>query len=844
VGPRRAGGATRVIVAHLSDLHLGFRAYGRIERDANMRERDVAAAFDRAVQEVVRLAPDVIVVSGDVFDRPDPPASAVVALARGLETLGGRLPEVPVLMAAGPRDTPRRSGDPGALAVLDSFPNVEAATGLTRSIQIKRLGLHACLVPYRAVRRQPPAPPDPDPRMRWNVLVLHAEAAQSSAGGLHLDPQEWDYIALGGEHRKTKLAERVWYPGSLERVALDPWDEAADQKGFLTVDLESGETEFHTIPGRPVVALAPVKVMPPDPDRIRRRVRAVMAEVPGGIADKIVRLRLQGASPMDVLALQGEPLLSLRGEALHLAVEAGKDVDVPVSAWLADDLPTAMRAAVLAELDHDGVTGAEATQILERVIPEDGAPSTGAHGDIDALDGMLPGLGRVSTSIPPGLTAVLGGGGRARRAVAELYLSAGRTGPDGAVRRWWAGVETETLDSALRRAIEAVAESRGLGLVDGALDTLGANPPPLDPAPVEPSADSPLRGSVRIDPESVVTELGIAAQELITSRADVTETDGDLEVATMDWHRERQDAETTLHAYRDRARELRNRIRRMESAGAEAPCPMCGRVLQTHYDEVLSELRDEWESVVQDGSWWKSRWEQLEPKPVHLQELELRSFTLHAALEAGSERVEALRSRLRQLEGGLGPPAAPVEGPEGAVVEALLRVRSARVARATDLLLDRASRFVSRISGGRILAITQADGVVHLQGSVGPLAPLSEEDLALGRVAVRLATASLVAARGRIVASMMLEEPFDRLDEEARVRALRLTKSLLRDVPRVILFSRGDVVEGRPELFDYVLEVKDEGTLAGPVLRPVPAGPGRVVLAAPARPRPAGIDRS
>ena len=68
--------------------------------------------------------------------------------------------------------------------------------------------------------------------------------------------------------------------------------------------------------------------------------------------------------------------------------------------------------------------------------------------------------------------------------------------------------------------------------------------------------------------ELVATELRLAEQELITSRGDVTEVDGDLEVATMDWHRERQDAETTLHAYRDRARELRTRIRRMESAGA------------------------------------------------------------------------------------------------------------------------------------------------------------------------------------------------------------------------------------------------------------------------------------
>lgn len=402
-----------MIVAHLSDLHLGFRAYGRIERGADMRERDVAAAFDRAVHEVIRLAPDAIVVSGDVFDRPDPPAGAVVALARGLEALRAALPEVPVLMVAGPRDTPRRPGDPGALAVLDTFPNVEAATGLTRSILIDRLDLHACLVPYRAVRRHAPALPDPDPRMRWNVLVMHAEASHGGApDGLLVDPAEWDYVALGGEHRRTQLADRVRYPGALERVALDPWEEAADEKGFLTVDLASGRTEFHTIPGRPVVALAPVKVLPPEPERIRRRVREVLGEVPGGIADKIVRLRLQGAAPTDLLALQGEPLLTLRGEALHLAIEAGRDLSVPFEAWLPADAPRVMREAVLVELEHDGGANADVRRIVEEAIPDDeGRVVDPPHGALDALDGALPGLGRVSTSIPPGLTAVLGGEG-------------------------------------------------------------------------------------------------------------------------------------------------------------------------------------------------------------------------------------------------------------------------------------------------------------------------------------------------------------------------------------------------------------------------------------------------
>lgn len=830
-----------MIVAHLSDLHLGFRAYGRIEQGGNMRERDVAAAFERAIQVVVELKPDAVVVAGDVFDRPDPPASAVVALARGLETLRVALPETPVLMVAGPRDTSRRPGDPGALAVLDTFPNVEAATGLTRSLLIERLGLHACLVPYRAVVRHPPAPPDPDPRMRWNLLVLHAEASRAGEQELVVDPAEWDYVALGGEHRRTKLADHVRYPGSLERVALDPWKEAADEKGFFVADLARGKVSFHAIPGRPVVALAPVKVGPGEHDRIRRRVREVTSEIPGGISNKIVRMRLQGATPFDVLALQGEPLRALRSEALHLAVEAGKDLRVPPAAWSPTEAPRLVREAVLAELERDGASDPEARALVDEVVPDvpDDQPDT-PHGRLEALDGMVPGLGRVSTSIPRGLTAVLGGDGRARRAVAELYVDVGSTGPDGAIARWWRGETVETLDGAFRRAADAVGESRGLGLTDAALASLGAEE---DAASVsEEPTERPPRGAVRVDPEQVAAELRTAQRELMSSRADVTEVDGDLEVATMDWHRERQDAETTLNAYRDRARELRDRIRRMESAGPEAPCPTCGRVLESHYDEVVADLRDQYESVVQDGSWWRSRWEQLEPKPEHLQELERRSLTLHAALEAGSERVELLRARLQELEGGTNVVReTSLEGPRGDVVAALVRVRNARRARITDLLLDRASRFVSRVSGARILAITLDDERVHLQGSEGVLTPLSEEDLAAGRIALRLAAASLIAGRGTILASLLVEQPFDRLDEEARIRTLVLTKGLLREIPRIVLFSRGDAVEARPELFDYVLEVREEGTVAGPVLRPAPAGPGRVALRPAVRERPADV---
>ena len=832
-----------MIVVHLADLHLGFRAYGRMERGVDVRERDVAIAWERAVQEVVRLAPHVVVVAGDVFDRPDPPAGALVALARGLELLRSSLPQTPVLMVAGPRDTPRRPGDPGALAVLDTFPNVEAAANLPRSILLERLDLHASLVPYRATLREPALAPEPDPRVRWNLLVLHAREGGPDDAGVYVDPADWDYVALGGEHRRRRVGSQIQYSGSLERVALDPWDEAADEKGFLVVDLERGESRFHAIPGRAVAALAPIRVAPGDPERLRRRVEEVTREVPGGISGKIVRLRFEGVDPEDLLCLQGELLHALRQQALHLAVEAGRDPRPPTEAWLPAEAPRLLREALQTELERDGLWESATEELVRTLVPDlpgqTSAPA--AVGVLEAVDGELQGVGRVSTSISPGLTAIIGGAGRSRRAVAGLLTSSAGEA-DSPVARIWAGWGGETLEGALNQAVEAVADARGLHVVTAALERardLGAPGAWLPPAPAV--DDGGRSGAVRVDPELVAAELRAAERELRAVRADAAEVDGDLEVAAMDWHRERQDAETTLYAYRDRARELKARIRQMESSGPEAPCPTCGRVLASHYDEVLGELKEEWEAIVQDGSWWKRRWEQLELKPAHLQELEGRSLRLHAALEGTSERVELLRARLAELEGSAAYRlAGPDEGPLGEVAAQLLRMREARLARARELLLSRASRYLGRISGGRILAVTWRDGAAQLQGDAGPLAPLSEEDLAAGRLAFRLAAASLIAGGGQVLASLVLEEPFDRLDAESGLRTLVLLRRLLREVPRVILVTRGDAVDARPELFDSVLEIRDNAGSGSAALRPAPAGSGRVILRvpmAPARPR-------
>ncbi|UCC26024.1 MAG: metallophosphoesterase [Gemmatimonadales bacterium] len=346
-----------MIVAHLSDLHLGHRAFARSERGQNVRERDLAVAFQRAVEAVIEESPDLVLISGDVFDRPDPPPSALVALTRGLEALHSALPGTRVLMVGGARDTPRRTEDAGALAALDAFPNVDAAADRARTVLLSRHSAQIVLLPYRSALLEPRPAPEPDPRRRWNLVVAHGRVAQGRLG-VPLDDERWSYLALGGLHSFRKVGDRAAYAGALERVGPAPWDEAAEEKGFVVADLSTRSIRFRPVPGRPVVDLAPTRVPPGDSAALQARILEVTREVPGGIEGKIVRIRLKGPNPDDVRGLQPGFLAGLADQALHLALdfESWEGVTEP---------PLSMRERALANLSSEDD---RARALLERVL--------------------------------------------------------------------------------------------------------------------------------------------------------------------------------------------------------------------------------------------------------------------------------------------------------------------------------------------------------------------------------------------------------------------------------------------------------------------------------------------
>ena len=102
----------------------------------------------------------------------------------------------------------------------------------------------------------------------------------------------------------------------------------------------------------------------------------------------------------------------------------------------------------------------------------------------------------------------------------------------------------------------------------------------------------------------------------------------------------------------------------------------------------------------------------------------------------------------------------------------------------------------------------------------------ADEDRAAAVVALRMALVELLAEDWSPLGSFVLGDPFDRMREEDRLRALGLLRRTLSRIPQIFLLTRGAVVEQAPELFDGLFEFREEPLRGMPPLRALPGGVG------------------
>ncbi|MGE5800938.1 MAG: metallophosphoesterase family protein [Gemmatimonadota bacterium] len=335
-------------LAHLADLHLGFRQFDRqTAKGANQREVDVAEAFRRAVDDMLEQQPDLIVIAGDLFHSVRPTNAAILYCFRQLHRLRTGLPNAPVVIIAGEHDTPR-STETGSILRLYEALGVEIAVEEARRIVLPRLDCAVLAVPQQALAKadRPALRPEPGgPTL--NVLVTHGvygglgeERGTMEYGGAELTrellaPEKWDYIALGHYHTAQSVATNAWYAGSLEYLPPNPWgqlqDEAAQRaatkgrkerkgKGYLLVDLPGARVTFRAIePARrhidlPFIQAAGLNAKELDAG-IAERVNAVK------IDDQIVRLVVWDVERATARDLDHAAIRAYKARALNFQLD-------------------------------------------------------------------------------------------------------------------------------------------------------------------------------------------------------------------------------------------------------------------------------------------------------------------------------------------------------------------------------------------------------------------------------------------------------------------------------------------------------------------------------------------
>lgn len=336
-------------LVHISDLHLGYRAYHRTNpQGINIREADVARAFRETLDRTAEIAPEFLLVAGDVFHTVRPSNAAIADAFRQFSQFHSRSPETRVVIVAGNHDSPKATETGSILRLFDEIEGVHVAHHDARRLTFPELGTAVLCLPHSELYSGTDVAIEPEPAMVHNILLAHAsiddqrlkllmDFGAAKLAREAIDPEQWDYVALGHYHLRSRLAPNMYYSGAIERTSLniwaeadnvqakseDTWGDAAWGKGFVEFDLESGQAEFHKLESpRPVIDLEPILFGDIPPDELDEVIESSLAAVADGIEDKIVRLRIFNLPREVYREIDHRKIRDYRTQALHFHLDA------------------------------------------------------------------------------------------------------------------------------------------------------------------------------------------------------------------------------------------------------------------------------------------------------------------------------------------------------------------------------------------------------------------------------------------------------------------------------------------------------------------------------------------
>lgn len=262
-------------ILHTSDWHLG-----RIFHGVHLTD-DQSYILNQFVKLTGEIRPDVILITGDIYDRSVPPAEAVKLLD---EVLSNILLDfgTPIIMIAGNHDSPERLGFGTRLLARAGLHLIGQLSGIAPVVLHDTFGpVYFFPLPYAepaVVREKLTAPwvADHDQAMHLlvnqavktippgtrSVAIAHAFVAGGqvseserplSVGGTGTVDvscfQPFSYTALGHLHKPQNPGDSIRYAGSLMKYSFS---EAAHAKSVTMVEMDgAGRTTLEEISLQP-----------------------------------------------------------------------------------------------------------------------------------------------------------------------------------------------------------------------------------------------------------------------------------------------------------------------------------------------------------------------------------------------------------------------------------------------------------------------------------------------------------------------------------------------------------------------------------------------------------------
>lgn len=323
----------KLIVAHLSDTHLGYRSLSKEDPriEVNQREVDVYRAFAHAMRAIQEASPDIVLITGDLFDKKVPSIWSLRRAFRALRMVQEARQGKPLILLGGNHDTPRTRESSAVFPLFEELPGIKVVYGMPEWVELPELNAAVLCVPAAGVSRllEENWKPEPDERFRYNILAVHGvlqgiTAYEYTPFFLPMSrvlDDRWDYIALGDYHDFRKVSHNGAYAGATEFTTTNIWGENRE-KGWVLVEIEKGKPPLirhQTVPTRRVLTLPDIDAgQCASTDEVIERVLAEAGQE--DVTDALVRVRVLNL-PYSERARVHRAIVEGLAKAFHVQVD-------------------------------------------------------------------------------------------------------------------------------------------------------------------------------------------------------------------------------------------------------------------------------------------------------------------------------------------------------------------------------------------------------------------------------------------------------------------------------------------------------------------------------------------